>query len=69
MDYCPRKGVRLPKAESNLKVVKWCKADSARRKGSSGLGLFIVKELMEKMGGNVREELEEEQLRIILAFH
>ncbi len=44
------------------------KADSARRKGSSGLGLFIVKELMEKMGGGVKAELEKEKLRIILEF-
>jgi signal transduction histidine kinase len=44
------------------------KADSARRKGSSGLGLFIVKELMEKMGGGVKAELEKEKLRIILIF-
>ena len=44
------------------------KAYSARRKGSSGLGLFIVKELMEKMGGGVKAELEQEKLRIILKF-
>ena len=44
------------------------KAYSARRKGSSGLGLFIVKELMEKMGGSVKAELEKETLRIVLEF-
>lgn len=44
------------------------KADSARRKGSSGLGLFIVKELMEKMGGQAAAEMEGETLRIILEF-
>lgn len=42
------------------------KADTARRKGSSGLGLFIVKELTEKMGGSVKAELVGEKLRIIL---
>ena len=42
------------------------KADSARRKGSSGLGLFIVKELAEKMGGSVKAEFEGEKLRITL---
>ena len=36
--------------------------------GSSGLGLFIVKELMEKMGGSVKAELEKETLRIVLEF-
>ena len=49
-------------------VEQFYKADSARRKGSSGLGLFIVKELMEKMGGGVKAELEQEKLRIILKF-
>ncbi len=47
---------------------RFYKADSARRKGSSGLGLFIVKELMEKMDGSAAAELEEEKLRIILEF-
>lgn len=47
---------------------RFYKADSARRKGSSGLGLFIVKELMEKMNGSVTAELEEDRLRIILKF-
>lgn len=47
---------------------RFYKADAARRKGSSGLGLFIVKELMERMGGQARAELEGETLRIILEF-
>ena len=33
------------------------KADTARRKGSSGLGMFIVRELMRRMGGDVDAEL------------
>lgn len=45
---------------------RFYKADSARRKGSSGLGLFIVKELAERMNGSVKAELEGETLRIIL---
>ncbi|MCM1039059.1 MAG: HAMP domain-containing histidine kinase [Ruminococcus sp.] len=50
------------------------KGESARRKGSSGLGLFIVKELMTRMKGDVKAELDEEpasevrRLRIILSF-
>lgn len=44
---------------------RFYKADSARRKGSSGLGMFIVKELAVKMGGSVKAELEGEKLRII----
>lgn len=45
---------------------RFYKADSARRKGSSGLGLFIVKELAERMGGSVRALIEEDTLRITL---
>ena len=47
---------------------RFYKADSARRKGSSGLGLFIVKELAERMGGSVHAHLEGDQLRITLAL-
>ena len=45
---------------------RFYKADSARRKGSSGLGLFIVKELAERMGGSVHALIEEDTLRITL---
>lgn len=54
--------------DTELIFEKFYKADSARRKGSSGLGLFIVKELTEKMGGSVSAELEENRLRIKLNF-
>lgn len=47
---------------------RFYKADSARRKGSSGLGLFIVKELTQKMNGEVNAVLENGQLKIILQF-
>lgn len=42
------------------------KADSARRKGSSGLGLFIVKELAEKMDMRVSAGMEGEKFWIVL---
>lgn len=45
---------------------RFYKADSARRKGSSGLGLFIVKELAERMGGSVHALIEGDTLRITL---
>ncbi len=45
---------------------RFYKADSARGKGSSGLGLFIVKELAERMGGSVNAELAEDKLQIVL---
>ena len=44
------------------------KADSARRKASSGLGLFIVRELMRRMGGEAAAELDGNTLRIFLYF-
>ena len=47
---------------------RFYKADSARRKGSSGLGLFIVRELMRKMGGDAEAGLEGGALRITLCF-
>lgn len=47
---------------------RFYKGESARRKGSSGLGLFIVKELMEKMNGRVLAELQDGSLRLILYF-
>lgn len=47
---------------------RFYKADTARGKGSSGLGLFIVKELMEKMGGTVTADTDSQTVRIILFF-
>ncbi|MCI9436973.1 MAG: HAMP domain-containing histidine kinase [Lachnospiraceae bacterium] len=44
------------------------KADNARRKGSSGLGLFIVKELMHRMGGDAAAKLNGNLLQITLFF-
>lgn len=47
---------------------KFYKSDPSRKKGSSGLGLFIVKELMLKMGGDAAAELQGNSLRIFLYF-
>ena len=44
------------------------KNDPARGKGSSGLGLFIVRELMRKMGGEAMAETAGNLLRIRLVF-
>lgn len=44
------------------------KADSARRKGSSGLGLFVVKELAQRLGWKVQAQLQGNMLRIVLEF-
>lgn len=47
---------------------RFYKADSAQRKGSSGLGMFIVKELAKKMGGWVEAELQGDVLVIKLGL-
>lgn len=47
---------------------RFYKSSPARGKGSSGLGLFIVRELMRKMGGDAEAESGPNLLRIILYF-
>ncbi len=59
-------GTSVPDPEQIFE--RFYKADSTRRKGSSGLGLFIVKELMERMGGQVGAELNGQRLTIRLEF-
>lgn len=57
------------KPDPNQIFERFYKADSSRQKGSSGLGLFIVKELTEKMNGTIRAELNGETLKMIVMFH
>ncbi len=47
---------------------RFYKADPARGKASSGLGLFIVKELMCRMGGTVSAQLDDRLFRVTLEF-
>lgn len=47
---------------------RFYKADSSRKKGSSGLGLAIVSELMRRMGGAVKAEVKGNCLEIELTF-
>ncbi len=47
---------------------RFYKSDPARRKGSSGLGLFIVRELIREMGGDATASLDGHLLRITLCF-
>ncbi|WP_339208067.1 HAMP domain-containing sensor histidine kinase [Paenibacillus sp. FSL K6-3182] len=47
---------------------RFYKADPSRTNQSSGLGLFIVKSLMEKMNGYVQADLNDDQYCISLAF-
>lgn len=47
---------------------RFYKADIARRHSSSGLGLSIVKQLMEKMGGSVTASFQNSELTILLIF-
>lgn len=48
---------------------RFYKADPARGKSSSGLGLFIVKEFMHRMGGDAEARLKDRRLQILLFFH
>lgn len=43
---------------------RFYKADAARRRGSSGMGLAIVKELVEKMGGGISAAINDGCLQI-----
>lgn len=47
---------------------RFYKADRSRKKGSSGLGLAIVSELMQKLGGTVKAEIRGNELEIELTF-
>lgn len=47
---------------------RFYKGETARRKGSSGLGLFIVKELMKRMDGDAWAQLEGKKLQIVLRW-
>ena len=47
---------------------RFYKADSSRKKGSSGLGLAIVSELMRRMSGAVKAEIHGNFLEIELMF-
>ncbi|MCI9220411.1 MAG: HAMP domain-containing histidine kinase [Lachnospiraceae bacterium] len=62
----PLCGTERPNPE--LMFDKFYKSDRARGRGSSGLGLFIVRELMRKMSGDAEAVLEDENLLITLYF-
>jgi signal transduction histidine kinase len=47
---------------------KFYTGNSARMNGNTGLGLYIAKELMNKMGGEIFAKLNEDKLQIILLF-
>ena len=51
-------GAGKGRADLDLIFERFYKGDTARRKGSSGLGLYIVRELTHRMGGDVHVELE-----------
>lgn len=58
----------LSAAGPSMLFERFYKSDQSRGKGSSGLGLSIVKELMQQMGGSVEAGLENGCLTITLIF-
>lgn len=60
-------------ADSNLDATqifdRFYKADTARSRGSSGMGLAIVKELVEKMGGRITAEISQCCLKIEIIWN
>ena len=47
---------------------RFYRADPARESGGAGLGLSIVRELMERMGGHAEAEVTDGELHICLSF-
>lgn len=47
---------------------RFYKADSARTYTSTGLGLSIAKELVERMGGEIRAELDGKVFAVEIVF-
>ncbi len=54
--------------EVNKMFDKFYTGNSARVNGNTGLGLYIAKGLMNKMGGEIFAKLNEDKLQIILQF-
>lgn len=54
--------------EVNRMFDKFYTGNSARANGNTGLGLYIAKGLMNKMGGEIFAKLNEDKLQIILQF-
>ena len=57
-----------PKPDPKHLFDRFYQSSPARAKGGAGLGLSIVRELMERMGGQVSAEIEGNTLRIKLRF-
>lgn len=57
-----------PRPDPDHLFDRFYQGSPARGKGGAGLGLAIVRELMERMGGRVSAHIIEEELRIELAF-
>lgn len=57
----------LDDIDVNLLFNKFYTVDKSRTKGSSGLGLYIVKELLKKIDGKI-ENVSYEKIFCLLAF-
>ena len=57
-----------PRPDPNHLFDRFYQGSLARGRGGAGLGLAIVRELMERMGGGVSAEIERDEMQIKLVF-
>ena len=57
-----------PRPDPNHLFDRFYQGSPARGRGGAGLGLAIVRELMERMGGGVSAEIERDEMQIKLVF-
>ncbi|MBO4679322.1 MAG: HAMP domain-containing histidine kinase [Lachnospiraceae bacterium] len=62
-------GCELPESETEHIFDSFYRGSNVGSKPGSGLGLYIAKKLMHKMGGEIFSETEEGEMRITLVLH
>ncbi len=69
VEFCCRNSINTPEEIDISQVFdRFYKADTARNRGSTGLGLSVAKELADRMGGLVKASIENGEFVIRLVF-
>ena len=69
VEFCCRNSINTPEEiDISHGVDRFYKADTARNRGSTGLGLSVAKELADRMGGLVKASIENGEFVIRLVF-